>query len=248
MSAFLLRLIACLAMLLDHIGYLEGNLILRAIGRIAFPIFVYLVYNGFRHTSCRWRYALRMAIFAVISQIPFSLLCADTLTYESGNVFFTLLAGLLCIWATDLLRKYKVGKWFCWLPTVMICSVYLLGWLRSDYGGRGIVLAMIFYFFDGKRWWNRLAVALLCLVAVFYNQLTSVAINLLRHGMLAFPALNRWDLWQLFSLASLPLIFLYNGKKGPQPKNRFAAKLTQFGFYAFYPLHMLVLWFITYRC
>lgn len=245
MSAFLLRLIACVAMLLDHIGFVTGNMFLRAIGRIAFPIFVYLICNGFRHTSCRWRYALRLAIFALVSQIPFSLLCSNTLTYQTGNVFFTLLAALLCIWGTDLLRQNKIGKWLCWLPVVLLCGLYKIGWLQSDYGGRGIALAMIFYLFDGKKWWQCLLVAALSLIAVFYNQLTSVAVTLLLDGTFVFPALSRWDLWQLFSLAALPLIFLYNGKRGPQPKNRFVAKLTQLGFYLFYPLHMLILWLIA---
>lgn len=245
MSAFLLRLIACLAMLLDHIGFITGNMFLRAIGRIAFPIFVYLICNGFRHTSCRWRYALRLAIFALASQIPFSLLCSNSFTYNSGNVFFTLLAALSCIWATDLLRSNKIGKWFCWLPVVLLCGFYQVGWLRSDYGGRGVVLAIIFYLFDGKKWWQRLVVAVLSLAAVFYNQLTAVGMTLLLEGTVTILTLSQWDLWQLFSLGSLPLIFLYNGKKGPQPENKFAAKMMQISFYLFYPLHMLILWLIA---
>ena len=244
MSAFILRIIACVAMLLDHIGFITGNLFLRAIGRIAFPLFVYLLCNGYRHTSCRWRYALRLAIFAVISQIPFSLLCSNTLTHQTGNVFFTLLAGLLCIWATDLMRGNKFVKWLCWMPAVILLVVYKAGWIHSDYGARGVVLAMIFYLFDGKKWWQYLCVAVLCLIAVFYNQLASAAVSLLLNGTLAFPKLSKWDLWQLFSLASLPLIFLYNGKKGPQPNNKAVSKLVQLGFYLFYPLHMLVLWLI----
>lgn len=245
MSALILRIIACVAMLLDHIGYINGNQVLRAIGRIAFPIFVYLICNGFRYTSCRWRYALRLAVFALISQIPFSLLCSNTLTYQTGNVFFTLLAALLCIWTTDILRANKIGKWFIWLPTAAFCVLYLLGWLKSDYGAKGIVLAMVFYLFDGKKWWQRICLIFGCCVAVFYNQLVSVALTLLQKRMFVFPELSRWDLWQLFSLVALPLIFLYNGKKGPQASNKILAKLTQIGFYLFYPLHMLVLWLLN---
>ena len=245
MSAFWLRLIACVAMLLDHIGYLHNNMALRAVGRIAFPIFTYLLCNGFRHTSSRWRYALRLAIFALLSQIPFSLLCANTLRYQTGNVFFTLLAALLCIWATDLLRKDRVGKWLCWLPTIFLCLVYQLGWLYSDYGARGIVLAMIFYVFDGKKWWQRLVVSACCLAAVFYSHLVSAALTLILYGKLSIPTPNKWDLWQLFSLAALPLIFLYNGKKGPTPQNKFLAKAVQLGFYLFYPVHMLLLWLLN---
>ena len=245
MSALVLRIIACVAMLLDHIGYIQNNLVLRAIGRIAFPIFVYLICNGFRHTSCRWRYALRLGIFAVISQIPFSLLSSNTLTYQTGNVFFTLLAALLCIWATDILRANKIGKWFIWLPIAIVCILYQLGWLRSDYGARGVVLAMIFYLFDGRKWWQRLLVAIGCLLAAFYNQLVSVAIAFVLGRDVVFPTLRRWDLWQLFSLGSLPLIFCYNGEKGLQPAKKVPAKLMQIGFYLFYPVHMIVLWLLT---
>lgn len=244
MSAFLLRLIACVAMLLDHIGFLYPNMALRAVGRIAFPIFVYLIGNGFRHTSCRWRYALRLAIFALISQIPFSLLCSNTLAYQTGNVFLTLLAALLCIWTTDVLRESRAGKWLCWLPTVILCLVYQLGLLSSDYGARGIVLAMTFYLFDGKKWWQRLLVIAGCLIAVFYSHLVSAAITLLWHGKLSIPTPGKWDLWQLFSLGALPLIFLYNGQKGPAPQNKFLAKAVQLGFYLFYPVHMLLLWLL----
>ena len=244
MSAFILRLIACVAMLLDHIGYMNNNLVLRAIGRIAFPIFAYLIYNGFRYTSCRWRYALRLAIFAAISQIPFSLYCTNTMNYPTGNVFFTLFIALLCIWATDLLRSNKISKWICWMPVILCCLIYQQGWIKSDYGARGIVLVMIFYIFDGKQWWKRLLVALCCLIAVFYNQLLSTALNMLINRTVAFPRLSRWDLWQLFSMAALPLIFLYNGKKGIMIKKKFPAKLVQLGFYLFYPAHMLVLWLL----
>lgn len=245
MSALILRIIACAAMLLDHIGFITGNMFLRAIGRIAFPIFVYLICNGFCYTSCRWRYALRLAAFALLSQIPFSLLCSNSLTYRTGNVFFTLLAALLCIWVTDLLLKNKIGKWFCWMPLGVCCLLYYMGFLRSDYGARGIVLAMAFYLFNGKKWWQRLLMIAGCLISVFYNQLVGIALTLLIKGTLSVPALSRWDLWQLFSLAALPLIFLYNGQKGPQPTNKVLAKAIQIGFYVFYPLHMIVLWLVA---
>ena len=160
-------------------------------------------------------------------------------------VLITLLAALLCIWATDLMLKNKITKWLCWLPLILSCLLYQQGLLRSDYGARGIVLAVAFYLFDGKQWWKRLLTVLGCILSVFYGHLLSVAITLLTKRALVFPTLSRWDLWQLFSLCALPLIFLYNGKKGPQPNNKVVAKLTQLGFYLFYPAHMLVLWLIA---
>lgn len=76
MSALALRLIACLAMLIDHIGYAWGISELRYIGRIAFPIFAFLIVNGYRHTRSVQKYMLRLAVFAVISEVPCDLLSA----------------------------------------------------------------------------------------------------------------------------------------------------------------------------
>ena len=68
-----LRIIACVSMLLDHIGFAFNINILRIIGRLAFPLYVYLLYNGYKHTSNRFLYAVRLGVFAAVSQIPFSL-------------------------------------------------------------------------------------------------------------------------------------------------------------------------------
>ena len=119
MSALALKIIACVCMLLDHIGYFWGIDSLRIIGRLAFPIFVYMIYNGYRHTSNKGKYALRLAIFAVGTQIPFNLFCYGTLWYNNGNVFFTLLAALLCLWSVDAMLKHKTLRWFCLLPRLL---------------------------------------------------------------------------------------------------------------------------------
>lgn len=248
MSALALRIVACCAMLLDHMGLCWDLPLLRAIGRIAFPVFVYLICNGFKHTSSRIRYALRLGLFALLCQIPFSLFCTNSLTYEKGNVFVTLLVVLLCVWATDALRGHKRAKWFAALPALVGCFLYYVGWLRSDYGAKGIVLAMTFYLFDGKKLWQRSLVVLGCLCSVFYGQVVSLAVQILllmlRGGQIAAPILSGWELMQLWSLLALPLIFAYNGKKGRTPPNKLAAKMTQYGFYLFYPVHMLLLWLI----
>ena len=99
MSALTLRSIACVTMLLDHIGYLLAGrypflMPLRWIGRIAFPLYVFLIVNGFRHTRSRPRYALRLALFAILSQIPFTLFCDNRVFYPHLNVFVTLRCAL----------------------------------------------------------------------------------------------------------------------------------------------------------
>lgn len=244
MSALMLRLIACLIMLLDHIGFAFGIAPLRIVGRLAFPIFVYLIYNGYKHTKSPWKYALRLAIFALISQIPFALLCDHKTYLYKGNVFMTLLLALICVWSADVLRKNRVTKWFCLLPALAVSVGYYFEWLNSDYGIKGILMAMVFWFLDGKDNWKRILTVILVLCSVYSAQIIDCAINLLQRGDFVF-VLSDWQKKQIWSLLALPLIFLYNGKKGKMPGGKVTAKMLQYGFYAFYPANMLLLWFIT---
>lgn len=247
-SALMLKIIACLCMLLDHIGYFWRIEWLRIIGRLAFPIFVYLIYNGYRHTSSKLRYALRLALFAIVSQIPFSLFCYGTLWHQNGNVFFTLLAALISLWCTDVMRRNKVLRWFCLLPAILLCWLYHRGILASDYGAKGILLILVFYFTDRKGLGWKLLTVLGFFCAIYYAHLISwakTAVLQLLGTPRPFPILDDWQITQAWSALSLPLIFAYNGKKGPSPKNRLPAKLCQLGFYLFYPLHMVILWLLS---
>lgn len=248
MSALVLKIIACLTMLLDHIGYVWGMEPLRIIGRLSFPIFAYLIYNGYRHTSSKLKYALRLAFFAIVSQIPFNLFCYGTLWYNNGNVFFTLLAALLCLWSVDAMRRHKVLRWFCLLPALAVCCLYWSGIFVSDYGAKGILLILVFYFCDRKGLGWKILAILGFFCAIYHSYILSSVKSLLM--MLTgtprvFLKLGDWEITQAWSVFSLPLIFSYNGKKGPTPRNKILAKITQLGFYLFYPLHMVILWFIS---
>ena len=247
MSALMLRMIACVAMLIDHIGFQYNIMVFRAIGRIAFPIFVYLICNGYHHTSSRLRYSLRLLLFAALSQIPFSLFCYGVLWQDHGNVFFTLLMALLSIWAGDELKRHKALRWAALVPALVVCISYHLGFMDSDYGARGILLALVFYYFDGKSIKNRLAMLIGMLLSTYYVYVLRLGyytfLGLMGRGF-RLPWLNQWDLYQLFSLGALLLIFCYNGKKGNYPGGKLPAKALQLGFYLFYPVHQLVLWII----
>lgn len=246
MSALSLRILACLFMLLDHIGYCLGGshplyLPLRCIGRLAFPIFVFLIVNGFRHTSNRPRYALRLALFAAVSQVPFALFCGQKTYFSNGNVFVTLLICLLVLWATDALRRQKWLKWFSFLPSLAVFALYYFGLLHSDYGSKAILMTMTFYLFEGKH----ILTAAGVLASVYNGRLISLgfaALHLLQGRDVSLTPLSRWEWAQLCSLAALVPIFLYNGEKGRSPKSPAAAKAGQLGFYLFYPAHLLLLW------
>ena len=246
MSALTLRILACLFMLLDHIGYCLGGshplyLPFRCIGRLAFPIFVFLIVNGFRHTSNRPRYALRLALFAAVSQVPFALFCGQKTYFSNGNVFVTLLICLLVLWATDALRRQKWLKWFAFLPSLAVFALYYFGLLHSDYGAKAILMTMTFYLFDGKY----ILTAAGMLASVYNGRLISLGsavLHLLQGRDVSLTPLSRWEWAQLCSLAALVPIFLYNGEKGRSPKSPAAAKAGQLGFYLFYPAHLLLLW------
>lgn len=241
MSALLLRVIACVAMLIDHIGYQYGIVFFRQLGRIAFPIFVFLICNGYRHTSSPLRYGLRLGIFALISQVPFSLFCYNLLWQDKGNVFMTLFLSLVCIWWADRFWKKKNLRYLAFLPAFVICALYYLQVWDSDYGIRGILLALMFFFFarEGKKKTWILVAGML--IAIYYP----VAIKCLQWFLGgAVPRVSSWEKTQIYSLFALPLILSYNGQKGSTPGTPLLAKLTQLGFYFFYPAHMLVLWFL----
>lgn len=248
MSALTLRIIACASMLLDHLGYLLVGRYpylapLRWIGRIAFPLYVFLIVNGYRHTHSRLRYALRLAVFAVLSQIPFTLFCDNRVLSPHLNVFVTLFCALLAVWGADALRRGGRTKYLAFLPPLLLFCLLHFSPVRIDYGAKGVLLAMVFYLFDGKP----VPTALGLLGSVYYARLLSLAAagrSLLRGSGVSFAAFTSWELTQSLSLLALVPIALYDGTAGKLPNNPAAAKCVRLGFYAFYPLHLLALHFL----
>lgn len=235
-------------MLLDHLGYfLAGRYpflsFLRIIGRLAFPLYVFLLVNGYRHTHNKLVYALRLLVFAVISQLPFCLVFHKPAF--SGNVFFTLLLSLLCLWSADVLLQRKF-RFLAFIPTVIVCGLFHFGIIRSDYGMKGILLALVFFFLDGRKVLTVLC-AFFSLFAPTFIGYGYQVLNLLRGRSYVFVLPNAWTLKEIYALLVLVLIFFYHGKRGYTPQSRLASKALQFGFYAFYPVHLLILYFIFRR-
>ncbi len=148
MSAFGLRVVAIITMTVDHIGLflLGNNLVCRIVGRIAFPIYAFLIANGYRHTKDLKRYTIRLAVLALVSQVPFLLVHRILEPHFWGlNIFFTLLLGLFAIWSFDRAKKN---------PVMLVFAVVLmiLGELvRVDYGWRGVALILACHvFFERK--------------------------------------------------------------------------------------------------
>ena len=146
LSGSSLKVIAMVTMVIDHTAcyFVSGGWeyeCMRGIGRIAFPIFAFLIAEGYRHTRRKWDYGRNLLIFAFISEIPWMLLHTD----GSHNVLFTLLAGLCCIAILDKLKNHKI------LPLLFVLVIALTtSALNTDYGIQGVALVLMFYLFKDK--------------------------------------------------------------------------------------------------
>ena len=249
-----LKIIAVLTMLLDHtckivlqwlLGHYWGamqaagvmtweqfqkldNFIrfdLQGIGTIAFPLFCFLLSEGFRYTRNRKRYICSMLVFALISEIPFDIGFFSAYSIADGtfpfyfqyqNVFFTLLLGLLTL---TLLERFacksetktdKIKSVLLQIISVAVMSA-VAELCRCDYGMQGILFIVAFYVCRSNRIYQVLLFLLAYIVATG-NQ----------------PP--------IYTLLSCLIILLYNGKRGKW-------KLKYF-FYWFYPVHITILYFI----
>lgn len=240
-----LKMIAVLTMLIDHTAasVLESmlqrmpswgpvtvnnwqnwyrlDIVLRGIGRMAFPIYCFLLAEGFTYTHSKSKYAIRLFVFALISEIPFDMaLFKSVCDRNHNNVFFTLFIGLMTIWVSDFvlgwMRDQLSDKISAAMLTVMnlIAAFVILAAgcalaeavFRCDYGAGGICAIYIMYMFRNQRM-SGFATAV-CMLGVMSGSLEFLALFML-----------------------IPMHF-YNGTRGKQLK---------YFFYAFYPVHLLIL-------
>lgn len=136
-------------MALDHTGAVlyPSQIWLRCLGRIAFPIFCFLIVEGFFHThDVRW-YMGRLGVFALISEIPYDLAFRGVpLEYAHQNVFFTLLIGIGMMVLLERNREWPVKA------VILLLAMWLAVLIRSDYNFRGVLLIFVFYIFHESRW------------------------------------------------------------------------------------------------
>lgn len=119
-------------------------MVMRCIGRIAFPIFCFLLIEGFLHTSNKQKYALRLFLFALISEFPFDLALFNTpFDLEHQNVFFTLLIGLLVIWAMEAAEKFRF--YILLKAAAVLAGGALALLLKTDYDYKGIIVIVVLY-------------------------------------------------------------------------------------------------------
>lgn len=190
MSGFQLKLLAMLTMLIDHTGMVLFPELtwMRVVGRLAFPLYCFLLAEGAVHTRDIKRYLGRLLVFAVLSEIPYDLACSKVWFDPWGqNVFFTLFFGLAACAALQQLQEKPV-------PVLLLVGALLLAaeLLFFDYGGFGVVLVMVFN---------------LCRANRAGGALAFTALNT------GFSLLNGMQLQLAAPAAAVPML-LYNGKKG----------------------------------
>ncbi|WP_277258728.1 TraX family protein [Merdimonas faecis] len=149
LDSFQLKCIAIVSMALDHTGAVlyPSQIWLRCLGRIAFPIFCFLIVEGFFHTHDVRRYMGRLGVFALISEIPYDLAFRGVpLEYAHQNVFFTLLIGIGMMILLERNREWPVKA------VILLLAMWLAVLIRSDYNFRGVLLIFVFYIFHESRW------------------------------------------------------------------------------------------------
>lgn len=227
-----LKLIAVVTMLIDHIGYLIGAhylfyrreyyetwrlvyILLRGIGRIAFPVFCFMLAEGFIYTSDRRRYICRIGIFAAISELPYDWMQSGTWwDLQHQNVFFTLFLGLVMLQLMEMISEKSSLEIKRLLQMAVICAAGALAWvLRTDYSYWGIMLIAIFYL-------------------VRQNRIYQCGL-----GFLWQMWCEKLLFWKIGLFCAFVLLLFYDGTRGR--KN--GRKWQQYFFYWFYPAHMLVL-------
>ena len=134
LTSYQLKWIAVITMVIDHIGAVlfPGELILRIIGRLSFPIFCFLLTEGFCHTHNRRAYMQRLGVFALVSEVPYDLTFhGKLLDLERQNIFFTLLLGVILL---NLLEGG--GQWLLQAAKVLF-MMWIAEVFKVDYGYEG---------------------------------------------------------------------------------------------------------------
>lgn len=240
LSANQLKCVAMAAMLIDHAAYLaapnRGLLyaVLHFIGSITAPILFYFVAVGYHHTRNADKYTARLALFALISYVPFiyyfeaQLPNADN--FLNFNVIYTILLGFLA-----LRIKNEVRHPF--LKIVLMAAVFLLS-AFGDWGYQGVLMILVFDHFYGDYGSQRFAYLILLL-----TQLLPMVLNpvfSIRYGNVPDFSIYWFAIAQSGGFIPIFLLRYYNGQLGG------GGRIAKWGFYMFYPIHLLLLSLI--RC
>lgn len=224
MSIFVLKVIACLTMFIGHIPFALPDLSIgrgmACIGKLSFPIFAFLIYEGYVQNKNFSKYLTRLFVFAIISQIFAQFLFFGTIKVLYFNMFFTLAFGLLSIRIVDKCKNKYVAYFISFL------LAFFAELLNFDFGAIGVLLILSFFVLKSKPTFKTLVQAALFFI-LFVKKSTNYAFTLSNTRYVLFLL--------MFSIIGLVFPNLYNGKKGNN------SKFVQIMSYCFYPLHLIIL-------
>ena len=235
-TSFSLHIMAMLFMLCDHLWgtIVPGNDWLTCIGRLAFPIFAFMIVEGYTRTSNLKKYVKRLLLFAIISEIPFNLAMGSRVFYPiHQNILWSFLIAIGLIHWNEKVNEKQV-----WKRILVGLASVLIGYIGGiitfvDFYHAGILTVLVFYFFKDKKWWCYLG-QLVCLWYINFEMLGGFSYEINLFGETYF------FVRQGIAILALIPIWLYKGKQG------YHSKTLQYIYYAFYPLHLLILGIIKF--
>ena len=231
-TSMALHIMAMIFMLCDHLWgtIVPGNDWLTCVGRISFPIFAFLIVEGYFHTGNLKKYVCRLFLFAILSEIPFNLVMGSSVFYPfHQNVLWSFLISIgLIHWNEKARATSKI-----WIQVLTAGLSILVGYFVGlvtfvDFYHAGSLTVLVFYFFRKRKWWCYIG-QVVCLWYINAEILGGFTYEFQLAGKTIFFAR------QEFALLALIPIWLYHGKQG------YHNKKLQYFYYLFYPVHLLVL-------
>ena len=198
----------------DAISYI----LIKLVGRVAAPAMCFALAQGFIHTSDRKKYLLRLIVFAVISQIPYSYYMSGSIWFPTGNMLFTLACSFLLL---EVVKHYK-NLGILSIP-IAICILYIATF--TDWFVFGPLFTLSFYLNKGNK-----DLQALCHACISFLSLGYSAYVCIQHGLPWYS-----QVWQIGAILIIPIIYLYNGQLGRK------TNFNKWFFYLFYPLHLLMI-------
>lgn len=273
MTREILKIIAMIAMFIDHYGMIglagDNWVLFRAIGRLAFPIFAFQIATGYSHTKNTKKYLLTLFIFALISEIPFNLLQGHIIYPLSQNVMFTFTLGIIFIKAinkfckfsqNNILNTFEIEEDF--LDTnpqtkpiyiinqlaiggVILVIANLIGFITFvDYYGIGIVMVVMFYIILNLKFNNDKIMQNIKYIQIALLGITMFVLFDSIGGLFIEIAGFEVQVQMFATFSIIPIaMYLLTGEKKSLSGN-YDKYFKYFG-YLFYPLHMMLLYFIT---
>lgn len=231
-QSFIIKLLAIITMVIDHVGGVLFPHIwwLRLIGRVSFPLFGYLLATGFDQTTNKTRYGLRLGLFAIISQYFYIL--TFHYPHPALNIFFTLFLAFSFLWVSTktnfaIMTKVGLGFWVLLLSLV----------LPIEYGIFGVLCIISWYYLRQKPW------------VLFFTQIVLWSLYTVMIVGSAGKSIPFTDPTVLQMIAPVTVFIIWYLQK-TIPKTTFwnvsnrTKTAIQYGFYAFYPLHLLLLYLL----